>query len=316
MSLIDVHKSNLRKRHRRHRQHSQKSVETGSLALHVALSAADPPSSHHSHHSQHSSHHSSHHLSQHHLSQHSQHDLGAELSSPSFRGPASGGGVPMIINFDRQLSFSDQDDIMPPVALLSHQRSFTYDDIIDTMKNKPELTLFSEEEGIADMDLPDHLFMEELEYLDNITSCNKVENCLMLSEYEQNLIKETESPPTKPSEHKRKKWSMFRQSSSKQHSEANPDLSRVTIGVGGFRQNSYSGSRRGAGSTAAASSSTTAGGGATGASATGGGGGAGASNCNNNSKGKREIPTFPNTVWRLPNTGPKRSITVIEEASV
>ena len=29
------------------------------------------------------------------------------------------------------------------------------------------------EEGIADMDLPDNL-LEELEYLDNITSCNKV----------------------------------------------------------------------------------------------------------------------------------------------
>ena len=31
---------------------------------------------------------------------------------------------------------------------------------------------------------------------------------------------------------------------------------------------------------------------------------------------KREIPTFANTSWRLPNSGPKRSITVIEEASV
>ena len=72
----------------------------------------------------------------------------------------------------------------------------------------------------------------------------------------------------------------------------------MTLGVGGFRQNSYSGGRRGGG-------------------ATGGGSGNGNSaNCNNNSKGKREIPTFPNTVWRLPNTGPKRSITVIEEASV
>ena len=39
---------------------------------------------------------------------------------------------------------------------------------------KPELTCISEE-GIADMDLPDNI-LEELEYLDNITSCNKVEN--------------------------------------------------------------------------------------------------------------------------------------------
>ena len=39
---------------------------------------------------------------------------------------------------------------------------------------KPELTCISEE-GIADMDLPDNI-LEELEYLDNITSCNKVNN--------------------------------------------------------------------------------------------------------------------------------------------
>ncbi len=37
---------------------------------------------------------------------------------------------------------------------------------------KPELTCISEE-GIADMDLPDNI-LDELEYLDNITSCNKV----------------------------------------------------------------------------------------------------------------------------------------------
>ena len=59
------------------------------------------------------------------------------------------------------------------------------------------------------MDFPDNLLMvEDLEYLDNITSCNKVENCLMLSEYEQNLIKETESPNS----HRRsRKWSIFKQ---------------------------------------------------------------------------------------------------------
>ena len=38
------------------------------------------------------------------------------------------------------------------------------------------------------MDLPDHL-LEELDYLgDCITSCDKVENYLMRSEYENNLI--------------------------------------------------------------------------------------------------------------------------------
>ena len=37
---------------------------------------------------------------------------------------------------------------------------------------KPELTCISEE-GIADMDLPDNI-LDELDFLDNITSCNKV----------------------------------------------------------------------------------------------------------------------------------------------
>ncbi|XP_032677541.1 monocarboxylate transporter 2-like isoform X2 [Odontomachus brunneus] len=60
-------------------------------------------------------------------------------------------------------------------------------DVLGT--DKPELTCISEE-GIADMDLPDNLF-EDLEYVgDCITSCNKVENYLMLSEFENNLIAE------------------------------------------------------------------------------------------------------------------------------
>ncbi|KAF4529276.1 hypothetical protein B566_EDAN017755 [Ephemera danica] len=80
---------------------------------------------------------------------------------------------------------------------------------------KPELTCISEE-GIADMDLPDNL-LDDLDYIgDCITSCNKyyfeifsiielpnyanhvmllghcqVENYLMLSEFENNLIAET-----------------------------------------------------------------------------------------------------------------------------
>ena len=62
------------------------------------------------------------------------------------------------------------------------------------------------------MDLPDNI-LDELEYLDNITSCNKVENCLMLSEYEQNLIKEKEWPVT-AAYRKARKWSLVRQGSS------------------------------------------------------------------------------------------------------
>ncbi|XP_076048483.1 monocarboxylate transporter 10-like isoform X2 [Oratosquilla oratoria] len=73
---------------------------------------------------------------------------------------------------------------------LSHlaQRSFTFTNLAD-LRIKPELTCISEE-GIADMDIPDHI-LEELEYLgDCITSCDKVENFLMMSEFENNLIKQ------------------------------------------------------------------------------------------------------------------------------
>ena len=78
----------------------------------------------------------------------------------------------------------------------------------------PELSHFSEE-GIADMDIPDDI-LHELEYLDNITSCDKVENYLMLSEYEQNLSKENDSEGEclDQSEGKRaKRWGFMRQSS-------------------------------------------------------------------------------------------------------
>ncbi|RVE50839.1 hypothetical protein evm_004588 [Chilo suppressalis] len=57
----------------------------------------------------------------------------------------------------------------------------------------PELTCISEEGGLdldLDLDIPDHL-LEDLDCGgDCITSCNKVENYLMLSEYENNLIAE------------------------------------------------------------------------------------------------------------------------------
>ena len=112
---------------------------------------------------------------------------------------------------ERQNSFNDQDDILPPLSLLSHQRSFLYDDLIDV--NDPELSIYSEE-GIADIDLPDNILFEDFDYLDNITSCNKVENCLMLSEYEQNLIKETEGGPFSSAVNLRRmgrKWSLLRQ---------------------------------------------------------------------------------------------------------
>ena len=190
---------------------------------------------------------------------------------------------------ERQNSFTDQDDILPPVSLLSHQRSFIYDDLIDF--NNPELSIYSEE-GIADMDLPENIYYDDLDYLDNITSCNKVENCLMLSEYEQNLIKETEGGPVTNSgagSHRRpRKWSLFRQPTLQTINSEDEEVS-VTIGVGGV-------------DTRAPNSK--------------------AAHANSNLPGNsREIPRFPNP-WRfrhgsLSSRGrPKRAITVIEEASV
>ena len=68
---------------------------------------------------------------------------------------------------DRKLSFT-YDKYFPQPKFLTSQNSL--DDILDF--KKPELTCISEE-GIADMELPDNL-LDELEILENITSCNKV----------------------------------------------------------------------------------------------------------------------------------------------
>ena len=105
---------------------------------------------------------------------------------------------------ERKYSFPD-DDLLQPVAFMTAANSL--EDLIDL--DKPEHTHFSEE-GIADMDIPDDI-LDELEYLDNITSCDKVENYLMLSEYEQNLIKEIEGPVFNK---RTRKWSLVRQPSS------------------------------------------------------------------------------------------------------
>ena len=138
------------------------------------------------------------------------------LVSPQMDDPSSSSASHELVNLHatldaehRQNSFTDQDDIIPPISLLSHQRSFLYDDFLDD----PELSIYSEE-GIADMDLPDNILYDDFDYLDNITSCNKVENCLMLSEYEQNLIKETEGGPFSSATNLRRtgrKWSLLRQ---------------------------------------------------------------------------------------------------------
>ncbi|XP_076244984.1 uncharacterized protein LOC143185682 [Calliopsis andreniformis] len=100
----------------------------------------------------------------------------------------------------RKLSFSQEpENDGPHVAaagaaaaalVLGAEIAPTPGEMIDALApEKPELTCISEE-GIADMDLPDNV-LEDLDYIgDCITSCNKVENYLMLSEFENNLIAE------------------------------------------------------------------------------------------------------------------------------
>ena len=70
-----------------------------------------------------------------------------------------------------------------------------------------------EETGQTFYHIAEHLLLEELEMLDNITSCNVVDNYLMLDEYEQNLCKEHEQPPATGLRRLRK-WSLARQGSS------------------------------------------------------------------------------------------------------
>ncbi|CAH0586964.1 unnamed protein product [Chrysodeixis includens] len=81
----------------------------------------------------------------------------------------------------------------------------------------PELTCISEEGGLdldLDLDIPEHL-LEDLDCGgDCITSCNKVENYLMLSEYENNLIAELPNL----NERRGRRWSIVVANSSPQAS--------------------------------------------------------------------------------------------------
>ena len=94
-----------------------------------------------------------------------------------------------------------EDDALQPLGFEDCAADSLED--LDDLQKPDELSHFSEE-GIADMDIPDGI-LEELEFLDGITSCDKVENYLMLSEYEQNLIKEIEGPAVRG---KGRKWSV------------------------------------------------------------------------------------------------------------
>ena len=91
----------------------------------------------------------------------------------------------------RRNSFPDieEEESLAPGLQIPMSLDISYVDFLAETRKAGDLTCISEE-GIADMELPDHL-LEELEILENITSCNRVENYLMLSEYEQNLSKES-----------------------------------------------------------------------------------------------------------------------------
>ena len=73
------------------------------------------------------------------------------------------------------------------------------------------------EEGVELCDLEYEMCEEmedQMEMVDNITSCNVVDNYLMLDEYEQNLSKEHEQPPAGSAGRRLRKWSLARQGSS------------------------------------------------------------------------------------------------------
>lgn len=126
-----------------------------------------------------------------------------------------------------------QSSALQDQAMASHHKSLS---LVDEAIVVDQASDFSEEDP-AEMGIPDHLLLEELEFLDNITSCNKVENCVMLSEYEQNLIKETESPEKKMV----KRWSSLFVTDKSNNETGTP---KRYLGVGGLRQSSFTSSAK------------------------------------------------------------------------
>ena len=115
--------------------------------------------------------------------------------------------------------------------ILISQRSFVYDDVQELIKKRETL---ASDEGVDELDdMPEeYLMMEDFDYLDNITSCNKVENYLMLSEYEQNLIKENEGPNLEgPRKWSSRKWSMFKAPTMPTINSESEDVSGETSGI-------------------------------------------------------------------------------------
>lgn len=108
----------------------------------------------------------------------------------------------------RRLSFSTEPEDMAIADPAQQPVNTNLTPVANPATDKPELTCISEE-GIADMDLADNL-LDDLDYIgDCITSCNKVENYLMLSEFENNLIAEIPIVMDR----KGRRWSLARQAS-------------------------------------------------------------------------------------------------------
>lgn len=82
-----------------------------------------------------------------------------------------------------------------------------------------EMMIMEDEEDLED----DLVFNED--YLEGITSCNKVENCVILSEFEQNLMKETSDVSVQQSQRRMrdpntKKWFPYKKHQIQHHPEA------------------------------------------------------------------------------------------------
>jgi len=133
-----------------------------------------------------------------------------KASEDSFSGSAMGGSASgQILPAPRRLSFTEEEeeeeDVLPEMVLLSNHELFNKIE----EENNEELSIMSEE-GLPGIDLQEQLLLGELCLLDNITSCDVVDNYLMLDEYEQNLIKEHEGGPEGLGKRIRK-WSLVKQ---------------------------------------------------------------------------------------------------------
>ena len=144
MSMIEVHRNNLRrKKHRRQQSKKSYASSSGSIGTRAPSSMNGDVN----------------------LDCQSRLEAG-DVSSPGSSQKVSAGEKNMIL--------SEPGDMGYPLDFDIAENQYFLEDLID-LKNKHELTLCSEE-GIADMDLPDHFLIDELEYLDNITSCNTIIN--------------------------------------------------------------------------------------------------------------------------------------------